>query len=332
VSPDPLVVAVDLGGTKILAGVVGRDGRVHSREWLPSHDLKDRPAALLDRIAEATATAAERASVPFARVAAVGVGVPGPLDRSRSVVSVAPNLGWEDLAVRAELERRLSGPRAYLENDVRAAALAEHTFGAGRDYRSLLAVFVGTGVGGGLILDGRLYHGSRGGAGELGHVVACAGGPRCGCGRRGCLEALAARGAVARYVGEQVARGRRTVLSTLLKGALDALTSRDLAEAIKQDDPVAVRAARRSARYVGAAVGGIVNLLDPDAVMLGGGIAEALGQRYVDWAAQAARRQILADSARDLPIVASELGDDAGLLGAALTAFEGLASGDGSPE
>jgi glucokinase len=330
-STDHLVAAVDLGGTKALAGVVGRDGLVHSRVWLASRDLKDRPAALLDRIAEAAVSAAERANVPFDQVAAVGVGVPGPLDRSRSIVSVAPNLGWEELPVRAELERRLPGTRAYLENDVRAAALAEHTFGAGRGYRSMLAVFVGTGVGGGLIVDGRLYHGTRGGAGEIGHVVACVGGPRCGCGRRGCLEALAARAAVARYVIQQVARGRHTVLSSLLGGDLTALTSRDLSAAIKQGDPVAVRAAHRSARYVGVALGGIVNLLDPEAIVLGGGIVEALGARYVGWAAAAARPHILADSARGLPIVASELGDDAGLLGAALTAFEGLASRNATP-
>ncbi len=318
------VIGIDLGGTKALAGVVDRDGTVRSREWMPSRDLRDRPAALLDRLAAGAEAAAAAAGMRLHEVAAVGVCVPGPLDTTRSVVSVAPNLGWRDVAVRDELERRLPGTPVFLENDVRAAALAESLLGAGRGYLSMLAVFVGSGVGGGLVLDGRLFHGAHGTAGEIGHMVLQAGGPRCGCGRWGCLEALAARDAVARTVMEAVARGRETLLTAILGGNLAALTSRDLAAAIAQGDRVATWAARRSARYVGLAIGGVVNLVDPAIVVIGGGIAEALGQRYVDAAVETARRQTLSDSAKGLPIVASRLGDDAGLLGAALTASEGL--------
>jgi glucokinase len=231
---------------------------------------------------------------------------------------MAPNLGWVELAVREELERRLPGKSVFMENDVRAAALSEQRLGAGRGYTSMLAVFVGSGVGGGYVVDDRLYHGAHGGAGEIGHMVVRAGGPRCGCGRAGCFEAMSARDAVGRYVIQEVARGHRTVLSDILKGNLLAFT-------ISQDDAVAIRAARRSARYAGLAIGGVVNLLDPGIVVIGGGIAEALGQRYVDWAAEIARRQILASAAHDIPIVASKLGNDAGLLGAALTAFAGEA-------
>jgi glucokinase len=136
---------------------------------------------------------------------------------------------------------------------------------------------------------------------------------------------MAARDAVGRYVIQEVERGHRTLLSEILHGNLLAFTSRDLAVAVAQDDAVAIRAARRSARYTGLAIGGVVNLLDPAAVVIGGGIAEALGQRYVDWAAEIAYRHILGAGARDVPIVASQLGNDAGLLGAALTAFEGPA-------
>jgi glucokinase len=320
--PSP-VVAIDLGGTKALAGVVDPDGTVRSRVWLPSRDLVGRPAELLDRLADGAREAAAEAGVPFEQVGAVGVCVPGPLDSSRSVVAIAPNLGFVNLAVRAELERRLPGKPVFLENDVRAAALGEHVLGAGRGYDSMLAVFVGSGVGGGIVIDGKLYHGAQGGAGEIGHLVIRAAGPRCGCGRAGCLEAMAARGAVTRYVIQDVRRGRSTVLTDILKGNLEALTSRDLAAAIAQDDEVAIRAARRSARYTGLAIGGVINLLDPAVVVLGGGIAEALGHRYVEYVTKSARRYILAGQP---PIVASQLGDDAGLLGAALTANQGLAA------
>jgi glucokinase len=319
------VIGIDLGGTKALAGLVEPDGTVRSRVWLPSRDLIGRPAELLDRLAEGASTAAKEADVPFDSITAVGVCVPGPLDRTRSVVAMAPNLGWIDLAVRKELERRLPGKSVFVENDVRAAALSEHRLGAGRGYASALAVFIGSGVGGGIVVDNNLYHGAHGGAGEIGHMVIQAGGPRCGCGRFGCLEALAARDAVGRYVIAEVARGRPTALTEILHGDLQAFTSRDLAIAIARDDAVAIRAARRSARYTGLAIGGVVSLLDPAVVVIGGGIAEALGQRYVDWAAEIARRHILASEARGLPILASQLGDDAGLLGAALTAFTGLA-------
>jgi len=324
-SPAQPVVGIDLGGTKALAGVVDADGTVRSRVWLPSRDLVGRPAELLDRLAEGAAKAADQADVPFAAIAAVGVCVPGPLDSSRSVVAIAPNLGWVEVAVRQELERRLPHKSVFVENDVRAAALSEHKLGAGHGYDSMLAVFIGSGVGGGIVFDGRLYHGAHGGAGEIGHMIVRAGGPRCGCGRAGCLEAMAARDAVTRYVIREVDRGHRTALTDILHGNLRALTSRDLALAIAQDDMVAVRAARRSARYTGLEIGGVVNLLDPAVVVIGGGIAEALGQRYVDWAKEIAYRQILASSAREIPIVASKLGDDAGLLGAALTASAGLA-------
>jgi glucokinase len=320
------VVAIDLGGTKALFGVVDSDGTVRSRVWLPSTDLVGQPGALLDRLAEGAVLAANEAATPLTSIAAVGLCVPGPLDTSRSVVAVAPNLGWEHLAVRSELAARLPGLDVHLENDVRAAALAEHVLGAGRGYDSMLAVFVGSGVGGGVIIDDKLYHGACGGAGEIGHLVVRAAGPRCGCGRSGCLEAMAARGAVRRYVVEAAAHGQRTVLSDLLQGNLGALTSRDLAIAIQQDDAVAIRAARRSARYVGLAIGGVVNLLGPGVVVIGGGIAEALGSRYIDLATEIARKQTLTAEARRIPIVASRLGDDAGLLGAALTAYRGMIS------
>src|SRR5262252_5228862 len=204
------VVGIDLGGTKALAGVVEPDGTVRSRVSLPSRDLVGRPGLLLDRLAEGACSAAEAAELPFEAVAAVGVCVPGPLDTTRSVVAIAPNLGWQNLAVRQELESRLPAKPVFLENDVRAAALAEHVLGAGRGFGSMLAVFIGSGVGGGIVIDGKLYHGAHGGAGEIGHLVVAAAGPRCGCGRAGCLEAMAARGAVTRYVMRDVERGRST--------------------------------------------------------------------------------------------------------------------------
>lgn len=317
------IVGVDLGGTKVLAGVVTPDGTVLSHYKHKTAVFKNRPAALLDLLAEAVHEAVKQAGTSLDTMAAVGVGIPGSLNRDRSVVTVAPNLGWANVAAQAELAKRLGSLPVFLENDVRCAALAEHTLGSGAGCQSMIAIFIGTGVGGGLVEDGQLFRGARGGAGEVGHMVIRAKGPLCSCGRKGCLEAMAARPAIARYVIKRRDQGHKTMLAHLHNGKAPPLTSGVLAKAVAKGDHEAIRAVKRSAKYAGLAAGGLVNLLDPDMVVLGGGVVDALGQQYVDWAAQHARPHILAASARDLPIVPAKLGDDAGLLGAALTARQG---------
>jgi glucokinase len=314
------IVGVDLGGTKVLAGVVNGDGQVLSHSKHKTRALKGRPDALLDLIAEAVRGACAEASVDLGSVSAVGMGVPGTLTADRSGVMVAPNLGWSNVPVRDDLARRLDGARVGLENDVRSAALAEHVLGAGAGYSSMLAIFVGTGIGGGYIEHGKIVHGSRGGAAEFGQMVIQAGKGRCSCGNKGHLEALAARPALARYMARKVKRGAKSSLAGAHKGDLTLLTSGEIEGAIAAGDELAIRAAERSATYVGLALGSLVNAFDPDLVVLGGGVVAAIGQRYVDWAAVAARPHILNQDARSLPIVAAKLGDDAGLLGAALAA------------
>jgi glucokinase len=314
------VLAIDLGGTKALIGVVEPDGTVRSRLPLTTREFNGRPIQLLDCIADGGRQVLDAADVRLEHVAAVGVCLPGVLNANRSVIVIAPNLGWVDVQIRAELERRFSDVPVFVENDVRAAALSELRLGAGRGYASILAIFVGSGVGGGIVIDNQPFSGAHGLAGEVGHMVVAAGGPRCGCGRSGCLESVSAREAVARSVHNDVRRGHATVLTTMLNGDVMALTSRELAQAISESDPVALRAARRSARYVGLAVGGMINVLDPEVVVIGGGIAEAVGSRYIEWATEIACRQALPSPGRRVPIVASALRDDAGLLGAALTA------------
>jgi glucokinase len=315
----------------VLAGVVAQDTIVLSRTKRKTAVFKDQPAALLDLLAELVRLTIEEAGLARDTIAAVGLGVPGSLDLARSVVVVAPNLGWRNVPARAELSQRLGGLPVFLDNDVRCAALAEHSLGAGAGHASMVAIFVGTGVGGGLVEHGQLVRGTRGGAGEIGHMLLRVKGPRCSCGRRGCLEALAARPAVARYIAKQMRKGKKTTLAHGQHDRAHVLTSGELAEAVRRGDQVAIRAAQRSAGYVGLAAGGLVNLLDPELVILGGGLVDAVGQQYVDWAAERARAQILAEHTRELPIVAAKLGDDAGLFGAALTASQCLTDAQESP-
>jgi glucokinase len=316
------VVGVDLGGTKVLAGVVDHDGKVLSRYKAKTRQYKGQPSELLDLIAESVHGAVGDAHLELSAIEAVGVGIPGALDPTRDLVSVAPNLGWINLPARDELSKRLNGITVRLENDVRNAALAESVLGAGAGSQSMVAIFVGTGIGGGLIAHGELQRGTHGGAGEVGHTVIRAGRGLCSCGQKGHLEALAARPAVTAYIARHVKRGEKTTLVGRGHGKTDVqyLTSGDVEAAVKKGDALATRAVQRSARYVGLACGSLVNLLDPQLIVLGGGLVDAIGQQYLDWAAEAARPHILSKLAHDTPIVAAKLGDDAGLLGAALTA------------
>src|SRR6266542_5578393 len=193
---DGYVAAVDLGGTKILAAVFGPDGQIAARAKKATG--KDHaPSAVIDRIAGCVRDAAADAGVAAMELRAVGLGAPGVCDVDAGVVKSAPNLDWIDVPLRAELQDRLSVPVA-LNNDVRVAVIAEHAVGAGRGVANMIGVWPGTGLGGGLILGGHLYTGTAGMAGEIGHTTVLAGGPKCGCGGRGHLEALASRTGIVR--------------------------------------------------------------------------------------------------------------------------------------
>ena len=320
----PPVIAIDLGGTKALAAVVDAEGRILGREKVSSRDTRDEHE-LLDRMADAARVAAATAGVALDTVGAVGVGVPGPVDQVNGVVRVAPNLKWIDVPVGPALHERLDRP-VVVDNDVNAAALAEHHLGAGKGLPSLLGIFIGTGIGGGVVVDGDLLRGSHQAAAEIGHMIVKAGGARCACGRRGCFEALSSRTSMMRDAARQVDTGRSSLLVKLTKGQVQKATSGNVRKAYQRGDKLTRRIVHRAARYAGIGVGSAVNLLDPAIVVLGGGVVESLGDAYVQRVARVARRYIIDETAKAVPVVAAELGDDAGVLGAALLARQ-LASG-----
>ena len=187
-----LVIGIDLGGTKALAGVISPDGTVLGRSKVSTRSHGD-AAALLAEVASCARAAVADAGVALERVQAAGIGVPGPIDLATGVVSTAPNLGWQNVPVRDLLAQQLGIPVA-VDNDVRVATLGELELGAGRGAQRVVTFFVGTGIGGGLVLDGQLFRGAHGSAGEIGHTFVALGGPKCGAGHRGCLEAVASRG------------------------------------------------------------------------------------------------------------------------------------------
>ena len=200
------VIGIDLGGTKVLTAVVAPDGRILSREKMSSRGTSGYEE-LLTRIADSARSAADAAGVALDTVAAVGIGVPGTVDQDAGVVRIAPNLYWRDVPVGSTLSDLLGLP-VIVDNDVNVAALAEHRLGVGKELPSLLGVFIGTGIGGGLAVDGGLYRGAHQSAAEIGHMVVKAGGPRCPCGRRGCLEALGSRTAITRQIARLSSSGQ----------------------------------------------------------------------------------------------------------------------------
>ena len=315
-----IIVGVDLGGTKILAAAVGPNDRILGRAKRPTPAEAGGPAILAAILATVDQALAE-ARLSRSAVAAVGIGSPGPLDPLTGVIPFSSNLNVRNWALGPDLSAALGRP-VLLQNDVRAGGYGEYRLGAGRGHRNVLAAFVGTGVGGCLILDGQVLDGATGNAGEIGHIMIKPDGPRCGCGRRGCLEALASRTAIARRVGKAARKGLSSALATKVDKKSGKLKSGDLAAAMLANDPVAVEEVQRAARYLGLGLGGLINLLGPDVVVLGGGVTEAIGEPFVALVRAAARQQTLVDPEGKIAIKRAALGDDAGVLGVALLASE----------
>lgn len=322
-SGGPLILGIDLGGTKIVGGVVDAAHQILGRAKRPT-PAREGAAAILEALVAVARAAMEEAGVGPADLAGVGVGSPGPLDADAGIILFSPNMNVRDFALGPDLSRELGRP-VLVQNDVRVAGYGEFRLGAGRGYQEILAAFVGTGIGGCVIQQGRIRTGVTGNAGEIGHVIVKADGPLCGCGGRGCLEALASRTAITRRVRKAVRKGVPTSLSRLLSSKNSQLKSKDLAVAVQSGDAVAIQEAHRAARFLGLALGGLINLIGPEIVIIGGGVTEALGDSWFELVAATARNQAMADPKGQVKIERSALGDDAGLLGAALMARERFA-------
>jgi len=308
---------IDLGGTKIEAIVVDERQRVLGQARHPT-PTDGGPQAVAAAMAEVMQQAAQAAGVKTAALAGVGAGSPGTVDADSGTVTSARNLpGWEgSFALGPELARRL-GTRAFIGNDVAVATAAESRLGAGRGFASLLGVFWGTGIGGGIVLGGEPWHG-RGGAGEIGHMVIHRGGRRCPCGRRGCLEAYAGRAAMEARARREHKKGRHTKLFALMKErGRTRLTSSIWWHAIEHGDKLATELIDDAIDALGNGIASAVNLLDPEAVVIGGGLGVRFGEPYVRRIAQAMGPHLF-DDERPPKVLLAGLGDLGGALGAAL--------------
>lgn len=308
--PD-LALAVDLGGTNLRCSVIDRQGNVHFA-INQSTGADEGPSAVIQRIERILKTAVE--DQDLSPDVAIGVAAPGPLDTKTGVVRYTPNLvGWHDVPLRSELERR-TGRQVILSNDANAAALGEYYFGAARDVDNMVFVAIGTGFGGGVIAEGQLIDGRRGMGGELGHTTVSLTGPRCSCGSVGCIESFCSGWAIARD-GEALVRSGRgdAIRRAAGDGPVDAEA---VAAAARAGDEAAHHIITSAGQALGAALANFTNIFNPDMIVIGGGIAQ-IGDLLLDPARESLRTYALSDLLEELEIVPSALGTKTGIFGAA---------------
>jgi glucokinase len=308
---------IDLGGTKIQTVIVDSKNEVLGQSRRPT-PTEGGPDDVAKQMAEAMAEAAEQAGLKTADLSGIGVGSPGDADEKTGVVSDARNLpNWIDPFPLAENLSKELGPQVKIGNDVSVAVQGEFELGAGKEFNTVLGVWWGTGVGGGLILDGKQWLG-RGAAAEIGHVVVKQGGARCTCGRKGCMEAYAGRMAMEIKARKEVRNGAKTNLFKIMEEHdRDRLTSGIWDRALKHGDDLATRLIDRAVKALGTGIASSVNLIDPEAVIIGGGLGERLGEKYVRRIASRMHPHLFVDE-RPPAMRLAALGDLGGAIGAAL--------------
>lgn len=314
-----LYLGVDVGGTKILAVLADARGRVLARERCETP--RGAPRKSLEAIIGAMQGALAAGGVAPRELAAAGIAIPGVVDPDKGRVVVTPNMNLTGLGIRAAVRKSYDVPVA-VGNDVNLGTLGEKWLGAARGAASVVGIFVGTGIGGGVVLDGRLVRGAREAAGEIGHIVMVPGGPRCGCGNYGCLEAVASRSAIERELRKAMKAGRKSVLSKLLGGSRGPIKSKALRRALKARDPLATGVMRRAAEFLGYACLTVRHLLDPQVIVLGGGVMEACGDFVLPIVQKVVGSDALPGARSGGKVVPSKLGDDAVALGAVAIAQE----------
>jgi glucokinase len=301
-------LGVDLGGTKILAGLFDDDLKLLARSKQPT-DAESGPTGVGANIAKAVDAVVREANVDLAQIRGMGIGIPGQIDLGTTRVKFAPNLNWRDVDIKPLMPAAWRWP-LVVENDVRMGTYGEFAHGAAKGARHVLGVFVGTGVGGGLILNGDLFTGFNGNAGEIGHMIVHW--------RQGTsLEGVAGRKHMMKRAKEKLDDAPKRVRKEWKGVDLASVRSSQLADYYQKDDPVAVELVDDAARALGASLGGIINFVSPEVIVLGGGVTGALGDTFIERVWEIAQRYALPGAANGIRCVPAALGDDSGIVGCA---------------
>ncbi len=309
-----IYLGVDVGGTKIQASLVESGGKIINRHKKPTprNTEPEEVVAEIQRVMEATL---KKADLAAKHLTAIGVAVPGVVDPAAGHIVVTPNMNLSGISLGKKLQQHFRVPVA-LGNDCNLGALGEAWLGAGAGTRSMLGILVGTGIGGGFVRRGRLWRGARESAGEIGHIIMQINGPLCGCGNRGCFEALASRSAIERDLRTAVAAGRKTLLTETLNGDLSIIRSGVLRDALKAGDELVTEVMRRAAEVLGYACLTVRHLIDPQVIVLGGGVIVACSKFVMPIVEEIVAADRLPGAGDGGNVVLCALGDDAVVLGA----------------
>src|SRR5687768_5479657 len=318
---EKFIIGVDLGGTNIVVGAMPVDGSREISMRAESTHSERGPEAVVDRIVamleQTMAEAMEQSNATREDFLGVGIGAPGPLDRERGLVIVAPNLGWRDYPLRDRVHDAVGLP-STLDNDANCATVGEWWRGAARGGRNVVGLTIGTGIGGGLVIDGKLYHGASDVAGEFGHTTIDSTGRRCKCGNYGCLEAYTSGPAIAERAREVLAGDEVSILASMVDGDLSRITAQTVFEASKRGDAVALEVVRDTAALLGAGVANLINVFNPDIFVIAGGVTQA-GDLLFDPLRAEVRRRAFKPAVDACRIVPGALPLSAGVVGAVAT-------------
>lgn len=330
---DRYYVGIDIGGTNLVVGLVPEEGGAPAGLRIRATDAGRGGDAIVADVVRMARESIREVLGPGGgdRILGVGVGSPGPVDRAAGRVVESPNLGWRDYPLRDRLQALADWP-VSVDNDANCATWGEFWIGAGREARSMVGVVVGTGIGGGIILDGKLVHGASDAAGELGHATVNFAGRRCACGNYGCVEAYASGPNIAARAREGLEAGAESLLVEMAGGELDRISAATVYEAVVEGDAYAVEVMTETARILGAGIASMINTLNPEVVVLMGGVTRAGAVLFKPLTAEIRRRtfKVAADACRVLP---AELPETSGVVGAAGLCREAMGAGTGpSPD
>ncbi|MFA5316686.1 MAG: ROK family protein [Dehalococcoidales bacterium] len=311
----PLVAAVDLGGSKILSVVADAHGNIISRDLRKTSAARG-PEAVIDAILESLRGVISEAGVSASKLCGIGLGAPGVSNPETGVVFTSPNLpGWHDVPLR-DIIARETGLKTLLINDANAAALGELCFGAARGVRNFIYITISTGIGGGIVINGELYGGASGTAGEIGHMTIADDGPPCTCGNRGCWEQLASGTALAREARRRIGEGAASVILECAGGNIERVTAEAVSRALDRGDALAAELVAQTSYYLGVGFANLINIFNPELIVIGGGLSN-MGEKLLSPAYQVAGQRAFKESYRAVRFARAELGADAGVLGAA---------------
>ena len=312
-------ICLDIGGTKVLGAIFDEDRKIVHRLKKKTKESGDDSANVEQVIISVVDEMIKEAGIRKGEINAIAAGAPGVIDQAKGIVLTSPNLPWTNYDIKTPIEKMFNAP-FQIGNDVNVGVLGEYKYGAAKGYKNIVGFFVGTGMGGGLILDGRLFTGNQFKGAEYGHMILDPEGPLCGCGQRGCLEAFSSKKGMSAYILQQARRGRESMLADKIENGV--FKSKFLKKALKAQDAVTMEAVDRACHYLAVATGNMINTISPDIVVYGGGVIEAVGDIFLEKILAEVDRYCMPAIRTSVELKTAALGDDSVIYGA-LSMIEG---------